>query len=681
MERLPSSDLRNYAFKNGGGLRFQDVSADWGLGEPLKSTGAAYTDLDNDGDLDLITNNINEKAYVFENRSVELLAHNYLQIDLRGEGKNTGGIGAKATLYAGGQQHYVEQMPTRGYLSSVSPTLHFGLGRQERVDSLQVIWPDGKRQTLKDIKANQRLAVHQKDATDGDDAPPTEAPVFEAPVFEAPVFEAPVFEETPSPIDFEHRMAGDIDDFRRQPLMVNPKSFSGPALATADVNGDGLVDVFAGGGSDQASRLYLQRPDGQFEAAAPSAFEADRKSDDGDALFFDFNGDGSLDLYVASGGYDDFAPDDAALQDRLYVNDGQGNFTKKNDALPEMLTSTGAVATTDINEDGWPDLFVGGHVVPGRYPERPRSYVLINDGQGHFEEQTAEIGPALQNIGMVSDAAWYDLDSDGSKELIVVGAWMPIRIFERTDGTLSDETWRYFEKPYSGLWNTVLVDDLNHDGRADLIVGNLGLNTQLNASEDQPAELYYADFNYDGSVDPLLSFYMQGTSYPYVTLDELRGQMPRIASRFSSYEAYAEAKLGDIVTDEALEKAQKLEVRWLETSLFIGNEGGGFERIDLPIETQFSPVFTIHTLDYNGDGHTDLLLGGNINEARIRFGKYDANYGMLLRGDGNASFTYIPQSESGLSLRGDLRSIVAINNTLLFGVNRSAIRAYKVAGE
>ena len=666
MQQMPSSDLRNYAFKNGGRLHFQDVSASWGLGQPLKSTGAAYSDLDNDGDLDLITNNINDYAYVFENHSDELPAHHYLRIDLRGEGKNTLGIGAKATLYAGGGQQYVEQMPMRGYLSSVSPTLHVGLGGQAMVDSLRIVWPDGKTQTVKAIRANQRITIHQIDAADEGDPPPATVPVFE---------------ETPSPVDFAHRMAGDIDDFLRQPLMVNPKSFKGPALATADVNGDGLVDVFVGGGNDQASRLFLQRDDGQFAAVAPSPFAADQQSDDVAALFFDADADGHLDLYVASGGYGAFAPDDAALQDRLYRNDGEGNLTRANDALPAMPTSTGAVAAADVNGDGWLDLFVGGHVVPGRYPEPPRSYVLINDGRGRFEDRTAEIAAALQHVGMVSDAAWHDLDGDGTKELIVVGAWMPIRVFQRIDGALTDQTRRYFEQPYSGLWNTVRVEDVNRDGRADLIVGNLGLNAQLRASEDQPAELYYGDFNFDGSVDPLLTFYIQGVSYPYLTLDELRRQMPTIGSRFSSHRTYAGATVGDIVTAEALDKAQKLEARWLETSLFIGVEGGGFERRALPIEAQFAPVFTIHPLDYNGDGHTDLLLGGNINEARIRLGKYDANYGMLLRGDENASFTYIPQHKSGLSLRGDVRSVIELENMLLFGVNRSAIRAYKLVGE
>lgn len=662
MEMLPSSDLDNYAFENHGELNFEDVSEQWGLGRDLKSTGAAYSDLDNDGDLDLITNNINDYAYIFENRSTDVQDDAYIKIDLRGDSANTFGIGAKVTLYAGGKMQYIEQMPMKGYLSSVSPTLHFGLGQHAQVDSVQVLWPDGKQQTIKDIKANQRISLRQNDAAEASAPSPPDDPVFE---------------NVPSPIEFEHWMAGAMDDFRRQPLMINPKSFSGPVLAKADVNADGLVDVYVGGGNGQASRLYLQRQNGQFAFTTQPAFEADKSSDDVDATFFDYNGDGCLDLYAASGGYGTFAPDDAALQDRLYVNDCKGNFTKKQDALPEMRTSTGAVATADINGDGWTDLFVGGHVVPGRYPETPRSYILVNDGQGHFEERTAEVGSELERIGMVSDAGWHDLNGDGTEDLIVVGEWMPIRVFEHTDGHLSDATESYFEKPYSGLWNKLLIDDLNQDGIADLVVGNFGLNSQLKASEDQPAELYFADFDDNGSVDPILNFYIQGTSYPYVTLDELRGQMPFVGSRFPSYEAYSEAQFGDLFTDEEIGKARKLEARFLETSLFIGSQGGRFEKRDLPIEAQLAPVFTINTLDYNGDGNTDLVLGGNINEARIRFGKYDANYGVLLRGNGKAAFEYVSQHESGLELRGDVRSALVMEDKLLFGVNRGAIQAYR----
>jgi hypothetical protein len=666
MDRLPSSDIDNYVFRNNGDLRFTDVSSDWGLGQPLKSMGAVYTDLDNDGDLDLVVNNINEYASVFENRSADVSGNNYLQIDLNGAGKNTFGIGAKVSLYAGGEKQYLEQMPMRGYLSSVSPTLHFGLGQEPSVDSLQVIWPDGKKQILKNIQINRRLSLHQEDAAQVHDAPPADPPVFD---------------EIPPPIEFEHQMAGDIDDFRRQPLLVNPKSSLGPALAKADVNGDGLVDMFVGGGNTQESRIYLQRPNGQFAVSAQPALEADKTSHDVEAVFLDYNRDGSPDLYVASGGYGSFAPDDAALQDRLYFNDGEGNLTKGEDALPEMLTSTGTVAVADINGDGWPDLFVGGHIVPGRYPEPPRSYVLVNDGRGRFEDQTSKIAPELQHIGMVTDADWHDLDRDGTEELIVVGAWMPIRVFKNIDGTVRDRTESYFKQSHSGLWNTVFVEDVTHDGIADLIVGNLGLNSQIKAGQDEPAELYYADFDNDGSVDPVLSFYIQGASYPYLTLDELRDEIPAAGSRFSSYEAYAEAQIEDLFTDRAIEEAQKLEVSLLETSLFIGREDGGFEKGKLPVEAQFSPIFTVATLDYNRDGNTDIILGGNINEARVRLGKYDANYGILLRGDGNASFSYIPQYESGLSLRGDVRSVLQIDDKLLFGVNRSAIRAYKLVNE
>lgn len=664
MEVLPSSDVPNYAFRNEGNLRFQNVSSHWGLDVPLKSTGAAYADLDNDGDLDLVTNNINEYASVFENRTAGASDNNYLQIQLEGTGRNTFGVGAKLTVYAGGGKQYAEQMPTRGYLSTVSPILHFGLGGLAAIDSLHVIWPDGSAENLVNVEANRRITVRQENAVEAEQAAERND--------DSPA----AFKEVPSPIEFEHRMAGEIGDFRRQPLMDNPKSFLGPALAKADVNGDGIVDVFAGGGNGQASRLYLQQPDGRFAVVPQPALEADKRSQDVEAVFLDYNRDGFLDLYVASGGYGSFEPGDAALQDRLYVNDGEGNFTRAENALPRMRTSTGAVASSDIDRDGWPDLFVGGYVAPGRYPEPARSYVLLNDGRGHFEERTADVGPDLEYVGMVTDAVWHDLDRDGAEELVVVGQWMPIRIFESAEGRLRDVSEDFFDQPYSGLWNVVHVEDLNRDGFADLIAGNLGLNSQIKAGEDQPAELYYADFDDNGSVDPILSFYIQATRYPYVTLDELRERMPMVASRFSSNEAYAQAETADLLAAADSEKPQRLEATLLETSLFMGTEPGRFERRRLPVEAQLSPVFTVTTLDYDRDGHTDVVLAGNIDEARVRLGKYDANYGVLVRGLPDASFEYVPQHESGLSVRGDVRSVLELGDNLLFGINRSAVRAF-----
>jgi hypothetical protein len=666
MENLPSSDLENYAFKNKNGAEFGEVSTEWNLDDAVNSNGAAYSDLDDDGDLDLVTNNINSKSYIYRNSTNEASKNSFLKVKLEGDGQNAYGVGSKVYVYADSTSQYVEQFPARGYLSSVSPTLHFGLGAHPRADSVRVVWPDGRRQTVYDVPANQTLTLRQGDAVETDRAPASSSPIFR---------------EVSSPVEAQHQMAGDIDDFRRQPLMVNPKSFSGPAMAQSDVNGDGRTDLFVGGGNGQASTLYLQEPDGTFTPRSSSVFEADQKSNDIEALFADVNDDGHPDLYVASGGYGRFREDDPALQDRLYLNDGTGTFSKKEEALPQMRTSTGAVAAADVNGDGAPDLFVGGRVVPGRYPESPRSYVLINDGTGQFADRTSRVAPELQRTGMVTDAEWHDLDENGRRDLVVVGEWMPIRVFENEGGTLSDETTAYFERPRRGLWNIIRMADLNGDGRQDLIAGNLGHNSQLTASDDEPAELFYDDFDRNGSVDPLLSYYIDGTRRPHPLLDRLREQMPRIGARFSTYRAYAEATMADVLTEQERREAGRLRVNLLATSLFARDEEGTFERATLPVEAQFAPVFSIEVMDYDEDGERDVLLTGNINETRIRFGKYDANYGTLLRGEGDGSFEYVPQRRSGFKLRGDVRGTVRVGDTLIFGINRDETRAYRRAGQ
>ena len=551
----------------------------------------------------------------------------------------------------------------RGYLSSVSPVLHFGLGNQSTVDSLSVDWPDGSTLLLTDITVNQRIDARQEDAVS---APHANAEPVTA------------FEAVPAPIRFTHQMAGDIDDFHRQPLMDHPQSFSGPPLARADVNGDGLEDLFAGGGNGQAGELFMQIAGGAFAPSPQPAFAKHAASHDTDALFFDANGDGAEDLYVASGGYGIFTAEEVLLQDRLYLNAGNGSFTHSPDALPEMLTSTGSVAPHDIDGNGSIDLFIGGRVVPGRYPEVPQSYILLNDGQGRFEDRTDTVGPALRRVGMVSDATWHDLNSDGTAELILAGLWMPLTIFEYVDGQLVDRSSSYFDKEYAGLWQSLLVDDLNGDGFADLVVGNLGLNTPLKADELQPATLFYNDFNNDGSMDPLLTSYVSGARYPYATLEELYSQMPGVATRFPNYSVYAGAKIEDLIHVEILEEAPKHEVRHLKTSLFMGSERGNLEPIELPPEVQFSPVFTITVLDYNEDGRKDLLLTGNTDEGSIRFGKYDAGYGVLLSGRGEKSFEYVPQYSSGLRLSGAIRSALKIDNIMYFGTNRHAIQAYRI---
>jgi hypothetical protein len=661
VQKMPSSNITNYIFSNKGKLNFKNQTTNWGMGEQSNSSGAAYADLDNDGDLDLVVNNINSPAFIYQNEANTKLGNQFLKVKLNGENGNKMGIGAKIYLYAQGNTQYQEQMPTRGYQSNVSFVMNFGLGKNAKIDSIKVVWNSDKSQVLKNVQANQTLVLEEKNATLSKSTNANNSTFFT---------------EIASPIA-SIQAKTTHNDFKRQTLLTNSQSYVSPVLTKGDVNNDGLEDIFVGGSYGKTSELFIQTSGEKF---TKKAFPSNPNADVSDAIFFDANGDGFQDIYVAHGGYGNFTENDPNLQDQLFLNNGKGDFQLSPNALPKMLTSTGCVRVCDINNDKKPDIFVGGRVVVGKYPTIPRSYVLINDSKGNgesprFKENTQE---NLQHIGMVTDAAFIDLNKDKRPELVVVGEWMPITVFEISNGQFTDKTANYFDRKLSGWWNKLVVEDLNGDDSPDLLIGNLGLNSQVKASEKQPAELYYKDFDDNGSIDPILCTFIQAQSYPYLTRDELLEQVPTKRPKFTSYESYSNAKLTDIFGEDELKDAKKLEVNYLKTVLLVQNKEGKFEEKPLPIEVQLAPIYTIISTDYNQDGKKDLVFGGNMNKSRLKFGKYDANYGLLLKGDGKGNFASIPQKQSGFSIKGDVRSVVAIKNTLFFGINQDAVKSYRL---
>jgi hypothetical protein len=662
IRQMPSSSIMNQVFVNNKGTGFRQMNEPWGISQTSNSNGAAYADLDNDGDLDLVVNNINQPAFVYRNEANVQTNSHYLQIRLVGTGGNTQGIGAKLKLFSKGSMQFQEQSPARGYLSSVSYVLHFGLGNSTEADSVQVTWNNGKIQTLLHVKADQVITLSEINAKD---------PGIKAGSI------APLFTETTIPVPHTDASAS-INDFNRQPLLIHDFSHMGPVMAKADFNKDGKEDLVVGGARGQAMELYLQQGAGKFLLKKIGAFEKDKSSQDAALAVFDANGDGYPDIYAASGGYHDLENADATLSDRLYLNDGQANFTKSN-SIPDIRGSKSCVATGDVNNDGLPDIFVGGRVVPGRYPEIPPSYILINKGNGVFADQTSTVAPLFSTLGMVTDAAWADLDGDKVEELVIAGEWMPIRVFKAENGKLADRTNLFFDKEYKGWWNTVEIADLNMDGKPDIVAGNTGTNTQFRVSDKEPLEMFYGDIDANGIIDPVLSFYIQGKRYPYITRDELLAQVPSFRKRFSTFESYSGVSLDELLTSEQQKKLGHHVADHMETTCFLSGSGK-YTIARLPDEAQYSPVHSVLIQDYNEDGAMDMLLLGNSSRVKIRLGKWDANYGTLILGDGKGNFRYLSQVQSGFAIRGDVRSSLVLDKTILIGVNGSKLIAFKRNG-
>nr|MCU0395686.1 VCBS repeat-containing protein [Chitinophagaceae bacterium] len=641
VKKMPSNKLRNYFFRNEGNLRFSDRSQEWGFVQPTISNCAAYADFDNDGDLDLIIGNNNEPVQLLENLQRNSGGSHYLQVQLLGANWNTQAMGACVTIFTSGRQQTREQYPVRGYQSSVTQVLHFGLGDAGIVDSVQVVWPGGSTQVIKDVKTDSRILCKQ-----------TEGNILPVPGKTSP----PVFRDVTSQsgLDFRHQ-ENEFIDFKVEVLLPYQLSKMGPALATADVNADGLDDIFLGGAIGQTGVLYLQQREGGFRKAQSQPWEADKESEDVRSLFADFNNDKHPDLYVVSGGneYEQGSPEFA---DRLYLNDGKGKFTKATGALPaDMLGSKMAIAAADIDADGDLDLFIGGSAIPGAFPNAGRSFLLRNDintGTMRFTDVTASWNAQLLQPGIVNAAVFADLNKDKRPDLLLAGEWMPLRLFEHT-GTSFRETPATTGLTDHGLWSALLVEDVNADGLPDIIAGNAGNNLQFKASEKEPITLFASDIDDNGVDDVLFCYYINGKSYPAASRDELLDQVVPLRKRFVKYQQYANATVEDIVPAAKRKTAAIWKVTELSSVIYL-NKGNGFEKTLLPPEAQFSRVFSIQVLPASG-GERPLLLTGNFYPWRVQWGRCDGGLGTLLQTDAKGVTRVVPNMAAGLFASGDIR--------------------------
>ena len=669
LQHMPQIPLPKYAYRNNRDLTFTNMAEAWGLAQPGFSNGAAYADLNNSGSLDLVVNNINAPASIYRNHSREINKNHYLTLQLRGSPPNTAGIGARIEIHQQGMTQVLEQEPTRGYLSSVDPRPHFGLGASNRIDSLTIIWPNRRFQTMTNLLGDTTITLSQKDAT--------KSYRYSAPGSsqrQRAGTAQPLFTDVTSKtgVSFKHE-EDTFFDYNREPLMPHLLSTEGPALAVGDVNGDGLDDIYVGGAKWQSGRLFVQQPDGTFRPSNQPAFAADSLSEDVDAAFFDANGDGYQDLFVVSGG-NEFWGNAEALRPRLYLNDGHGNFQKAKDALPDIFENGSCVVVGDFNGDGSPDLFVGSRVVARSYGVIPKSHLLQNDGHGHFTDVTLEKAPQLSEAGMVSSAAWTDYDHDGKLDLIVAGEWMPVRVFHQENGKFVDRTKEAGLSDTNGWWNSVAAVDLRGNGRQDLVLGNLGLNSYLRASRREPARLYINDFSHSGGLEQILTFYKNGVSYPLAGRDELVRAIPSLKSKYPSYKDFGASRIEDIFPAADLKSATVREADTFASSVALNNGNGTFTVQNLPTEAQFAPIYASLAQDFDGDGHVDLLVGGNFYGVTPVLGRYDASYGLMLRGRGDGHFEPVDMETSGLVIEGQVRRIKSLrgaNGQRLIAVARN----------
>jgi hypothetical protein len=670
--KMPSNKLKNYLFKNNKDLTFKNVSNDWGFTVPSVSNAAVYADFDNDGDMDLVIGNNNDPVQLFENRARQLLPNNYIQVKLQGKDWNTDATGAKVYVYTSDTSNPVqfhELSSTRGYQSSVSTVMQFGLGTFAQVDSIRVIWTDQTISTVYDPQLNARILIQQESSVHSPTHSTNNTSLFQDITLQ-------------SKLDFVHK-ENDFVDFKSEVLLPYQLSKMGPALATADVNGDGLDDVFIGGALGQPAALFIQMDGARFIRATVQPWENEKDHEDVRAVFSDFNNDGFVDLYVVSGGneYDDNAPE---YRDRIYTNDGDGNFRYVQGALPASMTgSKNSVAFGDVDADGDVDLFVGGGYIPGSFPAVSRSYLLRNDSKDNnlqFTDVTHEWSKDLMYPGMINSIVFDDFNKDGKMDIVLAGEWMPIRIFKNTGSSFIDISGGYGFNDH-GLWSSLLVDDINNDGYPDIIAGNVGDNLQFKASNEQPITLIVTDLDDNESPEVLFCYYIQGNIFPAASRDELLDQVVPLRKRFIKYQQYASASLSDIIPERKMQTAQRYTLTELNHIVYLSNSTGKYSKTILPKDVQFSRVFSINPLILPGYEWV-YLMTGNFFPWRTQWGQSDAGYGSLLQFKENR-FQSLSNQETGLYIHGDVRQTSVLSSSggsqLLISVkNDAAVQVQKV---
>ncbi len=668
LDKMPSNPIRNKFFRNRGNLTFEDAGPASGFDTPSFSNGAAYGDLDNDGDLDLVVNNLNQQAFLYRNNSERLLKHQYLKVQLKGPEKNTFAIGAKVVAYKGAEKLNFQLIPTRGFQSSVDYPIIFGLGSNGQVDSLEVIWPDRSRSLIRNPAVNQLLVI--------DYAKESRSPVEPGDAYKRPA--PPLLQEATAP--FEAHQENDFIDFFQEGLTMRMISREGPKTAVGDVNGDGLEDAYIGGATGSPGRLYLQRSGGSFVQASVPAFEQGANYEDTAAAFFDADQDGDLDLFVGSGG-NQFPIGSRYMQDRLYLNDGKGGFTESMGAFPVNGLNTSVAVPLDFDQDGDMDLFIGSRSSPGQYGQDPRSFLYQNDGQGRFKDAAKAYALSLQYIGMVTNAALVDLIGDPTPELVVIGEWMSPAVFRIRDGLFQRVNSNLAN--YSGWWYAIAADDVDQDGDQDLILGNRGENFYFSGSPEGPAKLWVHDFDNNGATEQIITRRVGEKDMPVPMKKELTEQIVSLKKQNLKHSEYATKAIQDLFPEDVLKKALVKEATYFRSAVALNNGDGNFTVVELPREVQFSCVCGIYCTDLDGDSRNDLILAGNDSGFTPQFSKLDASFGHVLINRGEGQFERIENRQSGFFIRGDVKQLAGIRinkqEYVLAAVNAQRPRLFRLA--